>query len=74
MKIMATIILGLALGWTTTALASPIQQNTNQDRIAALEARLQALEYLRWTGNHAINVVAYKVWERASSCNVEDRG
>ena len=70
MKIIAAIILGLALGWTTTALASPIQQNTNQDRIAALEARLQALEYLRWTENHAIDAVGYKVWERVSSCDL----
>jgi hypothetical protein len=69
MKIIAAIILGLALGWTTTALASPIQQNTNQDRIAALEARLQALEYLRWTENHAINAMSQRVWERYSSCN-----
>jgi len=71
MKIIAAIILGLALGWTTTALASPIQQNTNQDRIAALEARLQALEYLRWTENHAIDAVGYKVWERVSSCDLD---
>jgi hypothetical protein len=70
MKIVAAIILGLGIGWTTTALASPVQQNTNQDRIAALEARLQALEYLRWTENHAINAVSYKVWERASSCDI----
>ena len=70
MKIIAAIIVGLALGWTTTALASPIQQNTNQDRIAALEARLQALEHLRWTENHAINAVSQRVWERYSSCNL----
>jgi hypothetical protein len=70
MKIIAAIIVGLALGWTTTALASPIQQNPNQDRIAALEARLQALEYLRWTENHAISAVSQRVWERYSSCNL----
>jgi hypothetical protein len=70
MKIIAAIILGLALGWTTTALASPIQQNTNQDRIAALEARLQASEYLRWTEEHAINAVSQRVRERYSSCNL----
>jgi hypothetical protein len=78
MKIIAAIILGLgiglAIGWTTTALASSIQQNTNQDRIAALEARLQALEYLRWTKNHAINAVSYKVFERSSSCDIEKWG
>jgi hypothetical protein len=77
MKTLAAIILalgiGLAIGWTTAVLASSTEQNANQDRIAVLEARLQALEYLRWTENHAINVVAYKVWERASSCNVEGR-
>ena len=73
MKIIAAIIVGLALGWTTTALASPIQQNTNQDRIAALEARLQALEYLRWTENHAINAVSQRVWERYSGCYLEYR-
>jgi hypothetical protein len=72
MKILAALILGLALGWTTTALASPIQQTTNQDRIAALEARLQALEYLRWTENHAIDAVSYKVWERVSSCAIPE--
>jgi hypothetical protein len=78
MKIVAAIILGLgigiAIGWATTALASPVQQNTNQDRIAALEARLQALESLRWTENHAINAVSYKVWERSSSCDLEKWG
>src|SRR5919106_492325 len=74
MKIIAAIIVGLALGWTTTALASPIQQNTNQDRIAALEARLQALEYLYWTEDHAINAVSQRLWDRYSSCNLGHRG
>jgi hypothetical protein len=84
MKIIATIIVGLgialALGWTATALASPSQQHSNEAQIAALEARLQALEsrlqaleYLRWTENHAIHAVGYKVWERASSCQVQAR-
>src|SRR5918996_1432206 len=73
MKIIAAIIVGLALGWTTTALASPIQQTTNQDRIAALEARVQALEYLRWTENHAINAVSQRLWDRYSSCNLRNR-
>jgi hypothetical protein len=73
MKIIAALIVGLALGWTTTALASPIQQNTNQDRIAALEARVQALEYLRWTENHAISAVRQRLWDRYSSCSLQNR-
>jgi hypothetical protein len=76
-KIIAAIILGigigLAIGWVTTALASPTQQKSNEERISALETRLQALEYLRWTEAHAIHAVGYKVWERASSCQVEAR-
>jgi len=71
---MLGIGIGLAIGWTATAIASPLQRDTNQDRIAALEARLQALEYLRWTENHATSVVAYKVWERSSSCDLEKWG
>jgi hypothetical protein len=73
MKIIAALIVGLALGWTTTALASPIQQTTNQDRIAAVEARLQALEYLRWTENHAINAVSQRLWDRYSGCYLQHR-
>jgi hypothetical protein len=69
MKTIIGVIIGLALGITigvtgdVLATPPPDQNST--------EARLQALEYLMWTEQHAINYVSQRVWERASSCDLD---
>jgi hypothetical protein len=68
MRIIAALIIGLALGITigvtgdVLATPPPDQNST--------EGRLQALEYLLWTEDHAINAVSQRLWERYSSCNL----
>ncbi len=68
MKIIAGIILGICIGiaiaWTTSAMASPAQQGSTEER-------LQALEYLRWTEDHAVSAVGQRVWERVTSCEID---
>jgi hypothetical protein len=48
------------------------------ERVAELEDQVYDLaewvgefEHIRWTEDHAIGAVAYKVWERTSSCAVD---
>jgi hypothetical protein len=56
------LALGLAIGLTGDVLATP------PPTTGSTEARLQNLEYLMWTKQHAINYVAQRVSERATSC------
>jgi hypothetical protein len=62
--IIAGLILGFVIGMVGSAWATPLPA---QD---STEARLQALEYLFWTEEHAINHVSQRLWERYSSCNI----
>jgi hypothetical protein len=70
-RIIITVVVALAIGFMAGSLQDTIASPPPQKN--STEARLQALERLFWTEQHAISAVSYKVWERASSCvNADD--
>jgi hypothetical protein len=57
--------LALALIIAIASLGATTEQKND------LEQRVQALEVSRWNEQSAIDVVAQRVWDRATSCNFE---
>jgi hypothetical protein len=71
MKTIIGVIIGLALG-ITIGVTGDVLATPPPDKHST-EAMLQALEYLLWTEDHAINAVSQRVWNRYSSCNLRTR-
>jgi hypothetical protein len=44
-----------------------------EELLADATDRVVGLEHLRWTEDHATNVVAYKVWDRATTCTTNNQ-
>jgi hypothetical protein len=79
MKAILAVILVLLMGCSGVLEAErgPVQSQDAQveelvKRVAALEARAEKLEELRWVEYDAIRIVQSKLWERVSSCNLTD--
>jgi hypothetical protein len=72
-----TIVI-IAIVYTVTPLVTKQaeatnSQQSNEDLIKQLEARIEALEHLHWQDYYAVNAVSHRVWERASSCSIQSR-
>jgi hypothetical protein len=67
------IITLLVLGTLPNQAEATNSQQSTEDLIKELQARIEALEHLHWQDYYAVNVVSQRVWERASSCSVQSR-
>ena len=63
-------LLGLAL--IAIIILSIASVGATSNSKASLEQRISVLEAQRWTTpQHAVNVVSQRVWDRATSCNLQ---
>lgn len=71
MKTIIILVIALVLGISTATFVTKDVLATPPPTTGSTEARLQSLEYLYWTEDHAINAVSQRVWDRYSSCTAE---